>query len=125
MQEECALARLAVNLKADSNACIQLNRTSRSGSESFVMDDYFYDCFIRKAPVGDNTVWGCIHTVARTYGGKILQLYVYVANCDTTRIPVHAAKKTVDCWTKVFLHQSKQYMFKLKILARNILFLLR
>ena len=94
------------------------------------MDYYFYDCFIRKAPVGDNTVWRCIHTVARTCGGKILQLYVYDANvygydvnCDTTRIPVHAAKKTVDCWTKVFLHQSKEYMFKLKILARNILFL--
>ena len=29
---------------------------------------------------------------------------------DTPRIPVHAAKNTVDYRADVFLHQSKQYM---------------
>ena len=36
--------------------------------------------FIRRAPVEDNTASERIHTVAATYGCKILQLYKYDAN---------------------------------------------
>ena len=35
---------------------------------------------IRRAPVEDNTASECIHTVAATYGCKILQPYEYGAN---------------------------------------------
>ena len=57
--------------------------------------------FIRRAPVEDNTTSECVRTVAATYGCKILQLYEYDANVygydnNTSRIPVRAAKKTVD-----------------------------
>ena len=75
--------------------------------------------FIRRAPVKHNTVSEWIRTAAATYGCKILQPYKYDANMygtiraanDTLRIPVHAAKKTVDCRAEAFLRQSKQYMF--------------
>ena len=69
-------------------------KSGRSESGPFVTDDYFLG-----APVEDNTASECVHTVAATYGCKILQLYEYNANAmdtmrtanDTPRIPVRAA----------------------------------
>ena len=41
--------------------------SGRSENEPFVIDDYFYDCFIRRAPVKHNTTSECIRTVATIY----------------------------------------------------------
>ena len=75
--------------------------------------------FIRRAQEEDNTASECIRTVAATCDCKILQPYKYDGNMygtirtanDTLKIPVHVAKKTVDCRAEAFLRQSKQYMF--------------
>ena len=75
--------------------------------------------FIRRAPVKHNTASECIRTVAATYGCKIYNYTNAMRTCmdtmwtasDTPGIPVHAAYKTVDYRDKVFLHQSKPYMF--------------
>ena len=78
--------------------------------------------FIRRAPVEDNTASERIHTVAATYGCKILQKFYNHTNTmrtctdtmrsvnDTSGMQVHVAKKTVDYRAEVFLDQSEQYM---------------
>ena len=46
----------------------------------FIIGDYFYDHFHKRALVEDNTASDCIRIVAATYSCKILQLYEYEAN---------------------------------------------
>ena len=60
--------------------------SGRSESEAFVIDDYFFDVFIRRAPVDDNTA---SERIAALDGCKTLQLYehdanvwLYDANCE-------------------------------------------
>ena len=50
--------------------------------ESLFVDEYqsFMNVFIREAPIEEDTASECIHTVAATYGCKILRLYEYEAN---------------------------------------------
>ena len=56
-------------------------KSDRNESGQFVIDNYFFmTVFIRRAPVEDNTASERIHTVAATYGCKILQPCEYNAN---------------------------------------------
>ena len=73
------MQKFKVSLKADSHASGHRIRPKRKWT-IYYWQLFFMTVFIRRAPVEDNTASERIHTVAATYGCKILQPYKYDAN---------------------------------------------